>query len=248
VRVLHLLWGHRLILIRFASVNLDRNSGGPGYSKVVDAVAVDDESRTTFLKACLSKLGLTVSQETSSVPSLSRLHLSSMDHIEVSELLEELKDIITVEDGEEYIKGENDTFHIEKHSSRWSLNSLVKSLPSLGSGTSERQSETDKTDGATEDRILDYNTILKRLIPHETEWPGGKETPYFNHHAFFANLRQYRQEGSSEAEEFGSVLMYGEVVTSTNTILEKYLDISSCETQLKSRSETPNSYLICQMA
>jgi biotin---protein ligase len=240
--------GHRLILIRFASVNLDRNSGGPGYSKVVDAVAEDDESRTTFLKACLSKLGLTVSQETSSVPSLSRLHLSSMNHIEVSELLEELKDVITVEDGEEYIKGENDTFHIEKHSSRWSLNSLVKSLPLLGSGTSERQSETDKTDGAMEDRILDYNTIVKRLIPHETEWPGGKETPYFNHHAFFANLRRYQQEGSSEAEEFGCVLMYGEVVTSTNTILEKYLDISSCETQLKFRSETPNSSLICQMA
>lgn len=211
-------------MFRFASVNLDRSSGGPGYSEVVDAVAEDDESRTTFLKACLSKLGLKISQETSSVPSLSRLHLSSMNHIEISELLEELKDVVTVEDGEEYIKGQNDTFHIEKHSTRWSLNSVVKSLPLIDSGASAIQSKTEETDSTMEDRILDYDTIVKRLIPHEIEWPGGKETPYFNHHAFFANLRRYQQEGSSEAEEFGNVLMYGEVVTSTNTILEKYFN------------------------
>jgi len=225
-------------------VNLDRNAGGPGYSKVVDAVAKDDESRTSFLKGCLSKLGLTVSQETSSVPSLSRLHLSSMNHIEVSELLEELKEVITIEDGEEYIRGENDTFHIETHSSRWSLNSLVKSLPVLSSGKFEDPS---KADGATEDRIIDYNTIIKRLIPHESEWPGGKETPYFNHHAFFANLRRYQHENSSEAEEFGNVLMYGEVVTSTNTILEKYIYMQPSETQLISCLETPNSSLVYQM-
>jgi biotin---protein ligase len=235
----------RLISVRFASVNLDRNAGGPGYSKVVDAVAKDDESRTSFLKGCLSKLGLTVSQETSSVPSLSRLHLSSINHIEVSELLEELKEVITTEDGEEYIKGENDTFHVEKRSSRWSLNSLVKSLPVLGSGKYEDPS---KTDGAMEDRILDYNTIIKRLIPHETEWPGGKETPYFNHHAFYANLRRYQQENFSEAEEFGNTLMYGEVVTSTNTILEKYLYFLSFETRLTACSEIPNSSLIYPMA
>lgn len=145
-----------------------------------------------------------------------------MNHIEVSELLETLKDVITVEDGEEYLKGENDTFHIEKHSSRWSFHSVVKSLPILDSGVSDDQPKTDQMDRVSEDRILDYSKIMKRLVPHEAEWPGGKETPYFNHHAFFANLKRYQQESSSEAEEFGKVLMYGEVVTSTNTILEKY--------------------------
>lgn len=169
----------------------------------------------------MSKLGLTVSQDISSVPSLSRLHLSSINHVEISELLELLKDAITVEDGEEYLKGENDTFHIEKHSSRWSFHSVIKSLPVLGQGTSDDQAKADQVDGVSEDRILDYNKIMKRLVPHEAEWPGGKETPYFNHHAFFANLKLYQQEISSESEEFGKVLMYGEVVTSTNTILEK---------------------------
>jgi hypothetical protein len=85
------------------------------------------------------------------------------------------------------------------------------------------------------------------LILHETEWPGSKETPYFNHHAFFANLKRYQQENSSEAEEFGNVLMYGEVVTSTNTILEKYVYMPPSEAQLTSSLETPNSSLIYQM-
>lgn len=206
---------------RFASANLNPNTNVPGYDKVVQALAEDDESRTTFVKACLTKLGLTVSQETISVPSLSRLHLSSLDPTEVSELLESWNDIITKEDGEEYIKGENDTFHLEKQDSRWSLHVLKKSLPIPGlSGSNEEEKPADQVDGS-EDRILDYSTITKRLIPHDTEWPGTKETPYFNHHSFYGNLRMYQQEKDSEAEDFGKHLMYGEVVTSTNTMLEK---------------------------
>jgi biotin--protein ligase len=34
-------------------------------------------------------------------------------------------------------------------------------------------------------------------------------------------LRKYQEERDIEAEEFGKYLMYGEVVTSTNTMLEK---------------------------
>lgn len=184
-------------------------------------LADDDESRTNFLKACLTKLGLDVNQETTSVPSLSRLHLSSLHHYLVPELLASWEDIITTEDGEEYIKGENDTFHLEKQSTRWSLGPLAKSLPLLGSGIGEVQ-VTDQVDGLSDDRILDYNKITKRLIPHDCNWPGAKETPSFNHFNFFGNLRAYQQEARSGAEEFGKYLMYGEVVTSTNTMLEKY--------------------------
>lgn len=203
---------------RFASVNLDPNSDGPGYANLIKDLAEDDESRASFLKACLAKLGLTISQETSSVPSLSRLHLSSQHHFLVPELLASWENIISKEDGEEYIRGENDTFHIEKQNSRWSLGSLVKSLSLPGvSGTDEEHG----TDGASDDRIVNYNTNTKRIIPHGTEWPGTKETPYFNHHSFYANLQRYQREVGSEAEEFGKMLLYGEVVTSTNTMLEK---------------------------
>ena len=207
------------MVIRFAAVNLDPKCSVPGYSGLVKALADDDEPRTKFLKACLAKLGLIVNEETTSVPSLSRLHLSSLHHFLVPELLSSWDEIITREDGEEFIKGENDTFHLENQNSRWSLNSLVKSLPLPGISSA---TEEDKADGAgSDDRILDYNAITKRLIPHEGDWPGSKETPYFNHHSFYGNLRAYQQERLGEAEEFGKYLMYGEVVTRTNTMLEK---------------------------
>ncbi|KAH7323648.1 biotin-protein ligase [Rhexocercosporidium sp. MPI-PUGE-AT-0058] len=204
----------------FAAVNLDPKSNGPNYPKLVKDLAEDDESRVNFLKACLAKFGLIVSQETSSVPSLSRLHLSSMRHYLVPELLASWEDIITKEDDEEYIKGENDTFHLEKQESRWSVNQLAKALP-LPGVLKGQEPEADQVDGASDDRIIDYNAITKRLIPHETEWPGTKETPYFNHHAFYANLKKCQEESGGEAEEYGKYLVYGEVVTSTNTLLEK---------------------------
>jgi biotin--protein ligase len=210
------------MVLRFAAVNLNSNADGSEYQKMVKALAEDDKARVDFLRACLSKLGLVVSTETSSVPSLSRLHLSSLHHFLIPELLVEWEDLITREDGEEYIKGENDTFHLEKPDSRWSLNSLVKSLP-LSNATNGNDEHTadQANDTGSDDRIIDYNSVTKRLIPHESEWPGAKETPYFNHNSYYANLRVYQQEKNSEAEEFGKFLLYGEVVTSTNTILEK---------------------------
>jgi len=150
-----------------------------------------------------------VSQETSSVPSLSRLHLSSLHHFLIPELLVSWEDIITKADGEEYIRGENDTFHLEKQDSRWSVNSLLKSLPLPLPGVSggNKEQTADQVDGASDDRLLDYSKIIKRIIPHEVAWPGAKETPYFNHHSYYANLRRYQDETSGEAEEFGKYLL-----------------------------------------
>lgn len=197
---------------RFAPVNLDRNSGGPGFPDVIDALAEDDKLRIDFLKACLTKLGLRVNQESSTVPSLSRLHLSSVAPHGAPELVSSLQDIIVTEDGEEYIRDENDTFHLEKSTS-YSMKDLEDSLPSSS------EEKTDQGDDS-EDRIVDYNTIVKRMVVHDSP-PASKETPYFNHFAFYANLKHYRSQYKGNSEEFGSNLLYGEVVTSTNTLLEK---------------------------
>ncbi|KAB8302395.1 hypothetical protein EYC80_005817 [Monilinia laxa] len=203
----------------FAAVNLDPTLNVPGYSDLVKDLAADEDSRTAFLKACLSKLGLSVSEESSTVPSLSHLHISSVHPHLVPELLASWDEIIDKENGEEIIKGENDTFHLEKQESSWSVDSIIKSLPA--SVISPAGEKNVAGLAGVIDGIVDYNAIPKRLIPHETDWPGTKETPYFNHHEFYSNLRHYQQEKSSEAEEFGNTLLYGEVVTSTNTMLEK---------------------------
>ncbi|RAK91124.1 biotin apo-protein ligase [Aspergillus costaricaensis CBS 115574] len=188
----------------FAAANLDKKAGGPEYAKVVEALEADDKARTDFLKACLVKLGLQVTQSTTTVPSLSSLHLSSQEPAETADLVASWQEIITKDGNEEVLKDENDTFRIERPGA-WNLSQLEDSLPASSQST---------------EGIVDYNAIVKRLVVHD-DVPSSKLTPYFNHHAFYSNLHQYQSQSREGASEFGSHLVYGEVVTSTNTILEK---------------------------
>ena len=202
-----------LTIPRFAAANLDHHSKVPEYGKLVHALTEDDTKRTDFVKAFLMKLGLDVNQENSTVPSLSRLHLSSASSLATAEVIKSLKEIIIVEGVEEYIKCENDTFHLQKPSA-WSLEGVAEALPR------EITSMADQGQ-PTHNRFLDYNKITKQLIIHHDEPPASKETPYFNHDSFYANVRHFH--GITELDEgtFGRNVLYGEVVTSTNTMLEK---------------------------
>ncbi|KAK3945734.1 biotin--protein ligase [Diplogelasinospora grovesii] len=200
----------------FAAANLSKQQPDvPEYEALVNALAEDDGGRTNFLKACLTKLGLEVSQGESAVPSLSKMHLSSINHTEVGELLHSFGDIITKEDEEEFVKGENDLFHLEKPDSRWSMAGLNSAL------TGSYEAPKKDTGRGTPDPTADYNSIPKRVVSHEDAWPEPKETPEFNHAVFYSSLKEYREKQETQAENWGDVLMYGEVVTSTNTLLDK---------------------------
>ncbi|KAK8069798.1 biotin-protein ligase [Apiospora phragmitis] len=129
--------------------------------------------------------------------------------------------VITRKDGEEFIKGEQDTFHLEKEETRWDTHELKEALPDTNGEAGEASKVVPEEVG-----IVDYSSITKRIVVHETAWPDTKETPYFNHHAFYAGLKAYR-EVDTDAEEWGDHLMYGEVVTSTNTLLEKNYSLLS---------------------
>ncbi|OTB03699.1 hypothetical protein M426DRAFT_321627 [Hypoxylon sp. CI-4A] len=203
----------------FAAANLSPQNDVEGYDQLIDALKADDDSRTSFLKACLAKLGLEVNQETSGVPSLSRLHLSSISSNDVDDLLHSWEEIISKEDGEEYIRAENDTFHLQKPETMWSVAGLKEAL-TPGDSPDEKSTKL-KTEG-----IIDYTTIVKRIVTHEKAWPEAKATPYFNHHAFYSSLQDYRRS-EPEAEEWGNSLMYGEVVTSTNSLLDKNFKLLS---------------------
>jgi len=200
--------------LRFAAVNLDKQADVPDFDKVVQAIADDDQQRIDFLKACLWKLGLEVNQEQVAVPSLSRLHLSSYLPAATSELVASLTDIISTKDGRDFIEDENDTFRLERVSA-WSLDSMAAALPKV---------EDTKANGETvnDDRIIDYDAITKHVVVHDQGLPQSKETPYFNHQAYFANLKHYQSTSSEGQDDIGRHLLYGEVVTSTNTLLEKY--------------------------
>lgn len=196
-----------LLIIRFAAANLDRNAAGSEYAKLVDALEADDKSRTDFLKACLSKLGLQVTDETTTVPSLSSMHLSALDSTDTAKIVESWQENITKDGDVEYLKDANDTFRLEKPGV-WSMDKLEESLPAKPEGNDANQD------------MIDYNAIVKRLVLHD-ELPSTKATPYFNHNAFYSNLRHYQAQSKEGASEFGSNLLYAEVITSTNTILEK---------------------------
>ena len=186
------------------------------------------------MKACLRKLGLEVSQQTEAVPSLSRLHLSSAQPLVVSELVHSWHEagIVSEVDGQDTMKGENDTFHLEQ-TGTWSMGSIAQAvkealpaavsekLPAVSSSSESHGQNAERQADEATDRLLDYNTITKRLVAHENALPEGKETPYFNHRAFFANLKLYNSKQRESEGIFGKTLMYGEVVTSTNTMLEK---------------------------
>ena len=123
-----------------------------------------------------------------------------------------LKAIISAEDGNEYIKGENDTFLLEKPST-WSLAGMADALPK-----GAREDADDGEPGGN--RFLDYDKMVKQVVIHD-EVPTNKATPYFNHDAFYANLAHYYGGFDPSDEYFGKHILYGEVVTSTNTMLEK---------------------------
>ncbi|KAK4547724.1 hypothetical protein LTR36_000682 [Oleoguttula mirabilis] len=212
----------------FSAINLNASeaTGHHDYASVVSALLADEQPRVDFMKACLTKLGLQVSRETEAVPSLSRLHLSAAQPGEVAELVHSWHEagIVTKGEGdEECIKGENDTFILEQ-AGRWGMGDVKDALPTASSLSSSETVETKQVGregGGATDALVDYATLPKRLLAHETALPDSKETPHFNHHAFFANLKLYNARQPDSAHAFGRTLLYGEVVTSTNTLLEK---------------------------
>jgi biotin--protein ligase len=218
----------------------------PSYASVIDSVTATDSTRIVFVGLMLQKLGLQVNEEEQAVPSLSRLHLTSHTRTEVSNLVATWAEVVTVVDGEDYIKGENDVFRIEKPGSIWSVKELKRAvsavsekLPNLvaatgivlenGLSTESKKPETKEeeiqeciryTAASSTDQILDYNKIIKIIVPHDQGLPSTREIP-FHHEAFYANLSFYHNKYQNPAASFGKHLLYGEVVTSTNSLLEK---------------------------
>lgn len=77
------------------------------------------------------------------------------------------------------------------------------------------------TSSASSDRDVDCDKIIKRVVYYEDELPSKQATPFFDHGSYYANLAHHHQKAQNHGPSFGANLLYGEVVTSTNTILEK---------------------------
>ena len=206
--------------LRFAAANLNPKSGGEGFYSIVQAIAKDEKPRTNFLRACLRKLSLEVNQEESKPPTLTTLRLTSYQPSEISIITSALEDIITSKDGKDYIEDENDTFHVERQLSL-SLHSLQDSLNKIWAEENIPYLEDSK--------FTDYNKVIKHMVIHDKNHPSIEEAPFFDHELFFSSLGQFQRNAKGCDENFGKNLLYGEVVTSTNTLLEKYAANSSAQ-------------------
>ncbi|TWU76050.1 biotin holocarboxylase synthetase [Metarhizium rileyi] len=192
----------------FAPANLLPHPAIPGYDDLIAKLKKHDDARCSFLRACLEKLGLEVSAENATLPFLSTIHLSAADNSHVSELLCAWSEVIDREDGREFIAGEADTFCIQSDEDGLTLQELQRSLPAAD------EQPTGETG------FSDYSTITKRVIAHEKALPTTEETPRFDHKLYYSSLQRF-QVTEDGAEDWGNILMYGDVVTSTNSLLER---------------------------
>jgi len=220
----------------------------PDYDLVIDLVTSTDTTRLDFMRLTLQKLGLQVNEREQVVPPLSRLHLTSHRVTDVANLIASWNEIIAVIDGDQYVKGGNDVFRIEKEGSAWSVNELKRAvsavteiLPAVPSVAGHTEGKEDPESGQKEkskteeeeiqerieytantppEQIQDYEKVVKTIVPHVSGVPTMKETP-FHHEAFYANLHHYHNKLQNLNASFGAHLMYGEVVTSTNSLIEK---------------------------
>ncbi|KAF2263751.1 biotin apo-protein ligase-like protein [Lojkania enalia] len=231
----------------FAPTNLSKSPTLPSYSEAIDLLTSTDSTRVAFMRLMLQKLGLKVNEDEQAVPSLSCLHLSAHTAAAVSALIASWSEIVIVVDGGEYIKGENDVFHLEREGAAWAVDKMKKVVeavedihPAVISGKEDKaegskargeksreeniitiRERIDYTSRTSSDQILDYDALIKTLTLHINAIPSPRATPFFNHDAFYANLSFYHSKLQNSNPSFGRLLIYGEVVTSTNTLVEK---------------------------
>ncbi|KAJ2897574.1 Biotin--protein ligase [Zalerion maritima] len=188
----------------FSAALLPQQPHIPHYDSLLKALEEDDEKRLNFLGVCLAKLSLTVNFEPRQAPALTELHLSSLECTTVDELLEALSEISDKDgNGLEIINSENDSFRFIKSVDTFSTSSLQESLPS--------------TDGQ---RSKQSGNRPRDVIPHESSYPKKSTTPNFDHDLYYESLKMYRSR-EPHAKTWGSPLLYADVLTSTNTLMDK---------------------------
>lgn len=145
------------------------------------------------------------------------MHLSAVDASLVSELLCSWAQVIYKENNSEYIRGEGDTFRI--YSDQDGL--AVQDMDSLRGLSVNDEDDDDGGDAPGQTAgIVDYSAVTKIIVAHENGLPTTDMTPRFNHKLYYSSLARFRRVEAG-AETWGNVLLYGDVVTSTNSLLEK---------------------------
>ncbi|KTW30794.1 biotin-[acetyl-CoA-carboxylase] ligase [Pneumocystis carinii B80] len=161
---------------------------------------LSENSRTMFLRHILQSLGLQTTSKPIISSEITNLHLFSKFSDLIKETTNILYNISEIINGEHIIKCENDSFCLQKSSTNtFNQNSLNNS------------------------HDYDYEIIPKYIKIHE-HLPTILETPFFNHEIYFKNLLASRTL-KKEKKYMGNIVLYGETVSSSQTLLDKNLKL-----------------------
>lgn len=194
----------------FSPELLKRIPKNESYMDVIKQLTETEDSRMTFMKALLTKMGLKVDQSAVPIPGLSRLSLTAADTTKLAPLVNRLREDIGVPNTD-LLKGHNDTFRI------WdSRKELFKT-------------EAPPPSDAKEDAVgefPDLDKVIKDVDVYYDGLPDNRITSSFDHQLYYESLNKFhaQQQGNS-SEDIGSMLLYGHVVTSTSTMLYKNFNV-----------------------
>lgn len=170
------------------------------FRDVVAELETQENDRRLFLRGCLARLGLRVNSESEQgIPRLTPLYMAShLDPKRVQTIVADLRENMDFV-AENTFEDIHDTFVLQEGQSELLLQDV--------SGTSIDEI----CEGVKHIQILTDGTL-----------PDLKLTPYFDMNRYFERLGKLYEKNDIKPEDrdFGSVLGYGEVVTSTNTLLD----------------------------
>lgn len=173
-----------------------RETDGPNYPGVVAKLQETDHNRRVFLKECLKKLGLRVSENVdTTIPRVTPMYVVSPYDNKVRDIYTTLKENLNLKD--ELFQDHNDNF-VFVDESREDYDAI------------EDDSGYDEDDPTKSTKYINF--LTSKTIPTN------KMVHHFNLEKYFSSLNTL---SNGNAGEIGSVLGYSEVITSTNTILDK---------------------------
>ena len=210
---------------RFAIANISSSARNLSES-VYEDLKAHDIGRDALFRSLLTKLGLTVGGTVQKPPELAPLHFTSPDSGAFDAVLKKLEDAAIVIDGEDYVKGEADTFLIKSPEGPWSMSSLTRAALDVLSSATEKVTNTatsaaksrndqgqNNIDGHASPP--DHANVIKSIVFHNS-LPSLKQTPHFDHHLYFHTLPVSQ---TSASVTFGTPLITTDCTTSTSTLL-----------------------------
>lgn len=183
--------------IEFSPDLLDNFEGIASFTEVIETLQKENKDRLEFLRSCLVELGLNVNKKVLERPALTPLFLTSLQDDVCERLIFDLEENV-VQDDDQIINIGYDRIKIHKS---------LDDLPQFQKG----------------DPHEDPDTAIKNIYVCGQNLPPLEDTPYFNIAEFQHYLKQFYTETGQLSNNHltGASFMYGEVLTSTSTLMDR---------------------------